>query len=495
MNLSPQNWLRMQHYPHFLRKVLRQLGNKSQSRSSSTHKDGNPHICIVGSGPAGFYTAQQLLKGHPSLRVDIFERLPVPFGLVRYGVAPDHPEVKNVINTFTQTANNDRCSFLGNVQVGKDITVTELLKIYSAVVLAYGAAADKLLGIPGENLPNILPARTFVGWYNGLPEDKDLKVNLDTETAVIVGHGNVALDVARILLTPVDILAKTDISDYALEALRKSSLKRVVLVGRRGPLQVAFTIKELREMIKLPECRPVFHKEDFKDLEKIFPDLPRPRKRLTELMHKTCFGPTADDVKLWNEAKKEWELKFRLTPMEVLSSAGQLTGLRCAVNKLEGSNFENQKAVSTDEHIDLPCGLIFRSIGYRSLQIDPAIPFDKKQGVIPNEKGRVTGVPGLYCSGWVGRGPVGVILSTMTDGFDVGKVILKDLAEDHIPNLGRPGFQGAMKILEERGVKMVSFSDWKKIDEHEVQMGEKFGKPREKIADVQNMIKILTHEK
>ncbi|KAE8576835.1 hypothetical protein XENTR_v10004337 [Xenopus tropicalis] len=227
-----------------------------------------PHICIVGSGPAGFYTAQHILRHNPQAQVDIYEKLPVPFGLVRFGVAPDHPEVKNVINTFTQTARSERCTFLGNVTVGRDVTVEELQGAYHAVVLSYGAEDKRELGIPGEELPGVHSARDFVGWYNGLPDNRHLHPDLSCDTAVILGQGNVALDIARILLSPVDILRKTDITQTALDALSQSRIRRVWMVGRRGPLQVAFTIKELREMINLPETRPKLDPADYVGLEK-----------------------------------------------------------------------------------------------------------------------------------------------------------------------------------------------------------------------------------
>ncbi|KAL4239315.1 hypothetical protein ACF0H5_000132 [Mactra antiquata] len=475
--MFPQR-LCMQHLKQVLKHTVR---NYSGS--------GNiPHVCVVGSGPAGFYTAQQLLKGNNKIHVDIYEKLPVPFGLVRYGVAPDHPEVKNVINTFTQTANNERCTFIGNVCVGQDISLSELQKCYTAVILSYGAEDDRKLNIPGEDVQNVVSARNFVGWYNGLPEDKNLDIDLDTDVAVILGVGNVALDVARILLTPIDILAKTDITEYSLERLRKSHIKRVILVGRRGPLQVAFTIKELREMIKLPGCRPVLHTQDYTGLDSIYKDLPRPRKRLTELMYKTAITPTETDYKLWNNATKEWELRFRLSPLEILHDGVKASGVKFGVNRLEGSDMVNQKCVLTDETESVPCGLVLRSIGYRSHQIDSSLPFDVKNGVIDNTRGRVKDMKGIYCSGWVGTGPVGVILGTMTDGFDVGKTVLKDLDTGLLDTISNR--EDALQLLQRRGVKTVSFKDWNKIDMIETTDGENIGKPREKIADIDKLLNI-----
>lgn len=228
-------------------------------------------ISIIGGGPAGFYAAQQLVKLLPAATVDIYERLPVPFGLVRYGVAPDHPEVKNVINTFTKTAKHPRVNFYGNITLGKDVYLKELRNAYHAVLLTYGAEEDRKLGIQGEDFENVISAREFVGWYNGVPDNKDLTVNLNGENVAVIGQGNVAVDVARILLTPIDKLKETDITEYSLQRLSDSKVKKVTLVGRRGPLQVAFTIKELREMLNLPNVSTVFNRDDFSGVDKIIP--------------------------------------------------------------------------------------------------------------------------------------------------------------------------------------------------------------------------------
>ncbi|RUS79817.1 hypothetical protein EGW08_012416 [Elysia chlorotica] len=368
------------------RKIFVSKGISFFSTSSKTCQ----HVAIVGSGPAGYYTAQKLLKGHPDVVVDIYEKLPVPFGLVRFGVAPDHPEVKNVINTFTNTAQNDRCNFFGNVELGKDLALKDLRDAYTAVVLCYGAAEDRVLGIPGEDLPNVLSARSFVGWYNGLPQDAQLPVNLDCEAAVVLGHGNVALDVARILLTPTSILEKTDISEHALEALRRSSVKRVHIVGRRGPLQAAFTIKELREMTRLPDTRTVIQRADVDGIDKCLKDLPRPRRRLTELIYKSAVSPDETEVKTWKEASREWRLVFHRSPLQVLQdSNGQVKGIELAVNRLEGDSLQNQRAVATGDREVIECGLVLRSIGYRGLPLSDNLPFNSSRGVFENENSRI----------------------------------------------------------------------------------------------------------
>ncbi|XP_077184002.1 NADPH:adrenodoxin oxidoreductase, mitochondrial isoform X3 [Paroedura picta] len=453
-----------------------------------------PRICIVGSGPAGFYTAQHLLKHHKLAQVDIYEKLPVPFGLVRFGVAPDHPEVKNVINTFTQTARSDRCAYYGNVTVGKDITVKELHQAYHAVILSYGAEDNRILGIPGEDLAGVYTARAFVGWYNGLPENRDLKPDLSSETAVVLGHGNVALDVARILLSPLEILRKTDITEDSLAVLARSKVRRVCLVGRRGPLQVAFTIKELREMINLPSARPFLDPTDFKGLGDVVKDVPRPRRRLTELMAKTALDEPGEEVAgRWASASREWSLKFLRSPLEVLPATDgkRARGIRMAVTRLKGSG-ETAKAVPTGEVEDLLGGLILSSIGYKSLPIDPAVPFDSKQGIVPNDLGRVLGAPGLYCSGWVKRGPVGVILTTMNDSFDTAQSVLEDLQSGALDvSKAKEGSPLVRSLLQSRGIRPVSFSDWEEIDAAEIGRGKLAGKPREKIVDPQEMLELI----
>uniref|UniRef100_A0A8C3J1R9 NADPH:adrenodoxin oxidoreductase, mitochondrial n=1 Tax=Calidris pygmaea TaxID=425635 RepID=A0A8C3J1R9_9CHAR len=426
------------------------------SSSSSSSSGPAPRVCVVGSGPAGFYTAQHILKHHGGARVDIYEKLPVPFGLVRFGVAPDHPEVKNVINAFTQTARSERCAYYGNVTVGRDVTVAELRQAYHAVVL--------------------------------------LKPDLSCETALILGHGNVALDIARILLSPLDLLRKTDITDGSLAALACSKVKRVWLVGRRGPLQVAFTIKELREMINLPGARPVLNPADFTGLENAVKDAPRPRKRLTELMIKTALEkPGEKTMEAPAAAPREWGLKFQRSPQEVLPTADgrRARGIRMALTRLEGSG-DSAKAIPTGDVEELECGLVLSSIGYRSLPLDPAVPFDTQRGIIPNSSGRVEGVPGLYCSGWVKRGPTGVIITTMNDSFDTAQSVLEDLQVGTLDvSTSREGFGAVESILHSRGVRPVSFSDWEKIDAAEVARGKAAGKPREKIVDPQEMLRLI----
>ncbi|XP_076616409.1 NADPH:adrenodoxin oxidoreductase, mitochondrial isoform X2 [Chaetodon auriga] len=378
-------------------------------------------VCIVGSGPAGFYTAQHLIKARQDLEVDIYERLPVPFGLVRFGVAPDHPEVKNVINTFTQTANHSRCSFYGNVNVGKDVSVEELQQAYHAVVL------------------------------------------------------------------------KTDITQPALEALVESQVRRVLIVGRRGPIQVACTIKELREMVNLPDTRPEMVAADFQGVTEAVKDLPRPRKRLTELMLKTALEiPGEKEQERRSKASRAWAFRFFRSPIEILANPdnNRTAGIRLAVNRLEGSG-EGARAVLTGEVEDVTCGLVISSIGYKSLPIDPSVPFDSHKAIVPNSMGRVQQAAGLYCSGWLKTGPTGVIATTMNNSFDTARSLLEDMDSGTVDvSVARPGSQSISGLLEKRGVRPVIFSDWEKIDRVEINRGEATGKPREKLLTVEEMLQV-----
>uniref|UniRef100_A0A8C4DV00 NADPH:adrenodoxin oxidoreductase, mitochondrial n=1 Tax=Dicentrarchus labrax TaxID=13489 RepID=A0A8C4DV00_DICLA len=461
------------------------------SNVSTPFSSCRPKVCIVGSGPAGFYTAQHLIKARPDVDVDIYERLPVPFGLVRFGVAPDHPEVKNVINTFTQTAKHTCCSFYGNVTVGKDVSVGELQQAYHAVVLSYGAEGNRSMGVPGEDLAGVYSAKDFVGWYNGLPSCQELSPDLSCETAVILGQGNVALDVARILLSPIDILKKTDITQPALEALAESHVRRVLIVGRRGPVQIACTIKELREMVNLPDTRPEMVAADFEGVKDAVKDLPRPRKRLTELMLKTAMEiPGEKEQERRNNASRVWSFRFFRSPIEIMADPDnkRTAGIRLAVNKLEGSG-DGARAVLTGEVEDVSCGLVISSIGYKSLPIDPSVPFDSSKAIVPNSMGRVQQAAGLYCSGWLKTGPTGVIATTMNNSFDTARSLVEDMDSGTLDiSAAKPGSQSISGLLEKRGVKPVIFSDWEKIDSVEMSRGEAAGKPREKLLTVEEML-------
>jgi len=480
---------------------LRCCCHGSQRVAKYSSVQSSPRVGIVGSGPAGFYTAQYILKHHPTAQVDIFEKLPVPFGLVRYGVAPDHPEVKNATNTFEEVARNERFRFFGNVNIGQDLKAVDLQSAYNAVVFAYGADDDKRLHIEGEDGKGVIAARSFVGWYNGLPAHAELSPNLDCETAVVVGHGNVALDVARILLAPLALLEHTDICHHAIEALQNSRVKRVILLGRRGPLEVSFTIKELREMIRLDGTKPVLRAEDFVDIRPKVPEIVRQRRRLIDLMCKTALDePSPKDSARFDAASKEWHLEFLSSPREILlDDSNNVKGIRIQKNELIENEDGSTVAKATDQTVDIECGMVLRSIGYKSIPLQEGVPFDNKMGVIPNINGRVVQqagskelVKGLYCSGWVKHGPVGVIVTTMNEAFATAETIVEDLNAGAVNQ--ETNISDVAELLRGRGVNFVSYEDYQKIDLEEIWRGKQSSKPREKIVDTSEMLNFASHD-
>lgn len=482
----------------------------NQARYKHDHhaQDGGhrpPTVAIIGSGPAGFYTAQKLMREIGGTRVDMYEQLPVPFGLVRFGVAPDHPEVKNCQDTFAEVAASPNYTFIGNVNLGHDLPLPLLAKHYDALVFAYGASKDRKIGLKGEDKPHIYSARAFVGWYNGLPEYRDLNPDLSAgEHAIVVGQGNVALDVARTLLEDIDILRKTDITDYALETLSRSTIKHVRVVGRRGPLQAAFTIKEVRELMQLPDVNfsPVPPEILPADLSK----LPRPKKRILELLKKG--SPPKPN------ALKSWSLDFLLSPtaLEWLpSDPSQLTGATFTRNILLEPDSPDSKIRTTFETISLPTSTLFRSIGYKAESI-PGMPeigalFDEQRGTMGHDgSGRIprldsmqrdneSATASLYCSGWVKRGPTGVIASTMNDAFETAEVIVNDWRKAYrdtttTTNLAKRGWEAVKEeaAAQKLDLKPVHWNGWQSIDAKEKLDGKGKGKPREKIAIVETML-------
>ncbi|KAJ1955225.1 NADPH-adrenodoxin reductase [Linderina pennispora] len=471
-------------------------------RLFSTTRAVDTNIAIAGGGAAGFYTAARLLAKVPDTQIDIFERLPTPHGLVRYGVAPDHPEVKNCMSKFEEVAANKNVRYFGNVKLGRDIQLDELKNTYDGVVLAYGASQDKKLGIPGEDgiegSDGVLAAREFVGWYNGLPEAQGLQPDLNSlETVVVIGHGNVALDCARILLTDPEVLAQTDITYNALEALRKSSVTSVVMVGRRGPLQASFTIKELREMTKIPGLEiitdvPLIKRECEQNKELLAKS--RPLKRMMDLLIK--HGRTLPS----GDQKKTLRLEFLRSPTKVIYNAinsddGQIEYPQAILlnhNTLEGPA-ESARAVPTDKTTVVPCCMVLRSIGYASTPVEGA-PFDSAKKIVPNISGRVIDgedvVPGLYVSGWVKRGPVGVIATTMQDAYHTADAIVMDINNRNIPD-GKCSREQIDAALEKVKGQRVSNDGWRRLEEYEFAAGKEIGKPREKVTRVEDMLQII----
>lgn len=439
-------------------------------------------VAIVGSGPAGFYTADHLQR-HTEINVeiDMFDRLPTPYGLVRGGVAPDHQKIKSVTKTYERIAERPGFRFYGCVELGRDLHAEDLARCYHAVVLAVGAPTDRRMGIPGEDLPGSLSATDFVAWYNAHPEHTALDVPLDTSDAVVVGNGNVAVDVARILATPAEILAATDIADHALERLRTSRIRSVTMVGRRGPAQAAFTPKEIRELGEIPGVTLVVDREDLildaVVRDHLDEDAQRVLGALDEVAGRT---PAAGDRVI--------RLQFLTSPTE-LRGRGRVEEVATVTNVLVEQNGA-LRAQATDRFDVLPAGLVLRAVGYRGEAV-AGYPFDARAGIIPNERGRVTDAAGVYVTGWIKRGPQGVIGTNKADAGETVACILEDLAAGRLGPVAEPSPTAMENLVRERVPHAVSWDDWLVIDEAERSAGATGGRPRRKFTAVEDMLRLL----
>ena len=429
-------------------------------------------VAVVGAGPAGFFAAGRLLDAGVGAEVDLIERLPTPWGLVRLGVAPDHPAIKSVSRVFEAIAGQPGFRFLGNVEVGLDLSHAELAARYAAVVYTVGAQADRRLGIPGEGLPGSLAATAFVGWYNGHPEHAGVEVDLGCERAVVVGNGNVAVDVARMLALPAEELAATDTADHALRVLARSSIREIVVLGRRGAAQASFTPAELRELGELSAVSVVV---DPAGLAGAASTGPRAHRNL-ELLRAWAARPSGRDG-------RTIRLRFLASPVALLGD-GRVEAVELARNRLVTGDDGVAAAVPTTTRERLACGLVVSCAGYRGVRV-PGVPFDEGRGTIPNEGGRVVdadgrAVPGLYCAGWIGRGPSGVIGTNKKDAAATVDALLADLRAQRLPRPGRAGSVDA--LLEARGVEVVDHEGWRRIDQAERRRGEAEGRPRVKLC-------------
>lgn len=440
-------------------------------------------VAIVGSGPSGFYAAEALLQAPIVAEVDMLERLPVPYGLVRFGVAPDHAKLKSVTQVFEQVAAHDRFRFFGNVALGRDVSAAELAAHYHAVIVATGASADRKLGIPGEQLAGVHAASDFVGWYNGHPDCSDLHFDLSQEVAVVVGQGNVAIDVCRILAKPIDDLRATDITEHALEALAASRVRQIHLVGRRGPAQAKFTHKELRELCALRGWRTVVEPEalvlnDESRAELAHPDHANNARNM-ELLRRLEPAHAG--------AEKTLRLHFQRAPV-ALQGDGRLQRITLEVQRLAGPAFQ-QRAEPAGSCLDIPAGLLFRSVGYRGSAL-PGLPFDEHSGTLPHREGRVLAgaqqvLPGWYVTGWIKRGPTGIIGTNRADSVETVERLLEDL-----PSLdaAKPGRAGLSSLLEARPRPVIGFEGWRAIEAVERQRGAARGKTAEKFVRIPDML-------
>ncbi|MBU6333238.1 MAG: FAD-dependent oxidoreductase [Chloroflexi bacterium] len=449
-------------------------------------------IAIVGAGPAAFYAVEALLKS-PGLHasIDLFNRLPTPFGLVRDGVAPDHQSIKAVTRIYERLAEQPPVRYFGNVTVGRDVLLADLQRHYDQTILAVGAPGDRQMEIPGEALYGSAPATAFVGWYNGHPDYRDLAVDLSHERVVVVGNGNVAMDVARILVRDVAELAQTDIADHALAALRTSHVREVVVLGRRGPAQAAFTNAEIREFGELDGVDIVIDPADLvlDPLSAATLDGNRVAAANVRTLHALAErGVTGQPRRI--------VMRFLTSPTEVLGDAGRVCGVRVERNALVPDAAGNLTLVGTGAYDTIAAGMVLRSIGYRGVPL-PGVPFDARRAVIPNVDGRVTdgagGAPiaGLYVVGWAKRGPSGVIGTNKPDSIATVASMLADLP--HLPRGGAEERAPAAieRLLEWRQVTPFGWDDWRKLDAHERERGAEAGRPRIKVTRVAEMLDLV----
>ncbi len=448
-------------------------------------------VAVVGAGPAGFFTADALLRRQtPVFDVDVIERLPTPFGLVRAGVAPDHQKIKSVTKTFDRTAKEHRFRFLGNVTVGRDVTAEELREHYDQVVYAVGSSSDRRLGIPGEELRDCHAATAFVGWYNAHPDFRDFPFDLGTRRAIVIGVGNVALDISRVLLRSPKELAKTDIAGHALDVLEHSNVREVVLLARRGPAQVAFEQKELAAIAELEgvgvKIDPRALKSDAARLDELEPRARRNVEYMLELAN--------DQPK---DRERVLRIEFLLSPVEILEGEpDRVRGVLVEKNELVPGPRGRLSAKGTGERHEIEAGIVFRSVGYFGLPL-PGVPYDKKQGIIPNQDGRVQTkrggevLPGVYAVGWIRRGPIGVIGTNKADAQAVSEAMAQDVPTLE-PRRDEDVQHGAVDaVLARRGVRVASYADWGVIDALELSQGQERGKIREKLATVEQMLDAL----
>src|SRR5438093_8466118 len=452
-------------------------------------------VAIVGAGPAGYYAADHLLRQDSVVvEVDMIDRLPTPYGLVRAGVAPDHQQITAVTAAFDKVAAHPRFRFFGGVEFGRDVTGEHLRRHYHQIRYATGAQPDRRMGIPGEDLEGSHPATEFVAWYNGHPDYRDCRFDLSQERAAVVGVGNVAIDVARILCRSPQELATTDIADHALEALRSSRIKEVYLLGRRGPAQAAFTNPEVKELGELADA-DVTARHDEVELDPL-------SRAAVERSQDRAALKKAEILRDYAARKpggksKKLIIRFLVSPVELCGNeAGEVAALRLVRNRLEATAAGTLQAKPTDQFETLPVGLVFRSVGYRGVPL-PGVPFHESWGVILNEQGRVLDpdtkqpVVGEYAAGWIKRGPTGVIGTNKPDAAQTVACMMEDLAAGRILKPEEPDAAAAGLLIRGRQPRCVSYEDWLKLNELEVSRGRAAGRPRIKFTRVEDMLAAL----
>jgi len=445
-------------------------------------------VAVIGAGPSGFFLADRLLASGTPVSVDLYERLPTPYGLVRFGVAPDHEKIKNVTRSFDRTAARPGFRYFGNVEIGRDVTLDDLRRFYHAIAFATGAQTDRRMDIPGEDLAGSHAATEFVAWYNGHPDYRDRSFGLDAEHVVVIGVGNVAVDVARILCRTPDELAATDLADHALDALRQSRVRSVTLLGRRGPAQAAFTPPEVKELGDLPGADVQALAEEVALDPLSAADVDRADDAATTRKVETLAAfagrtPTGKGRQL--------TLRFLVSPVELLGdTAGRVRAVRVVRNRLVRRG-ESLRPEPTEEFEDLPAQLVFRSVGYRGVAI-PGLPFHEAHGVVPNTQGRVMGpegpIRGMFVTGWIKRGPSGVIGTNKPDAAETATAILEDAAAGNVLAPAHPDPADAARFVLDRCPDAIDWSRWTRLDAVETEAGRQTGRPRRKLCSTGEML-------
>jgi len=436
-------------------------------------------IAIVWSGPAAFYTADALIKADCPCVVDIIERLPTPYGLIRYGVAPDHEKTKNVWRAFAKTAQHDHVRFYGNVEIGRDILLNELRNMYDAVVLAVGAGSDRSTGIKGEDKKGVFGSATFVNWYNGHPDFCNLNPDVNVESAVVLGNGNVAIDVARVLVKTPDEMSKTDLPEYASNSIHNSILRDVYMVGRRGPNEAKYTNVELREMGQLENCVPQI------DVSQIPSSVQGEMSDRDRRLREKNLATIKEFVDRKPEEKeKRVHFLYYSQPIEIFGE-NQVEGVR-----FEKTRVQNGRAEGIGEYFDIKCGMVIAATGYTSKPVQDT-PFDHKAGIVKNDDGLVD--KGLYAVGWIKRGPTGVIGSNKPDGKLAAEQILSRHTSNNESRNKKGGREALNALMAERNIRSISFKQWQLIEEAEIANAND-GAPRKKFVIISDMLDVLNRD-
>lgn len=451
-------------------------------------------VALIGSGPSAFYAAEALFKSDCRVRVDMFDRLPTPFGLVRGGVAPDHQKIKTVTRLYAKIAANPGFRFFGNVKLGRDVQVADLMGLYDHVVYAVGNESDRRMNVPGEDLSGVHSATSFVGWYNGHPDYRHLSFDLEGATRIaVVGNGNVAIDVARILLRDPDELADTDISDHALEALRKSRVQEVELLGRRGPAQAAFSPKEIQEVGDLSGVDVVVSPADA-ELDPLSAQWLETSGSKSAQRNVRYLAEQSEQPE--GSAARRVRCRFLVSPVELTGESGRVSGVRLQHNELHADERGTPRPRAIDRFEDVDAQMVFAAIGYRGVPVE-GVPFDDGWGVIPNAEGRVLTardgdvVRGQYVVGWAKRGPTGLIGTNSADSKATVAKMLEDIVGRTEPELAADDAARIGRLLGDRDVVFVTYEDWQRLDQFEVERGQEKGKIRDKLTSVEEMLEVV----